>query len=110
MNAGVKSGGKAKGRAINVAAKMRHHTQPYASWTDTRTGWKYQLLKSWQAKNDKPYARWFCRVEGWGTDMGDVYVAEVRGGLPLPSRGRITIDESIWDSTEAFVAWAYGEE
>lgn len=108
MNAGAKSKGKAKGRAVNVAAKWRHHLTAYAEWTDTRTGWKYQLLKSWQAKNDKPYARWFCRVEGWGTEMGDVYVAEVRGGLP--SYSEIRIDYDVWDSVGAFVAWAYGEE
>lgn len=54
--------------------------------------WFWLVLKSWQADNSKPYARWFCDVytpmTGGGfdfatmkptgsSDMGDVYVAEI---------------------------------
>ena len=80
---------------------------PYATWVDRRTGWRYELLKSWQGDNSKPYARWFCRVHGFCTEMGDCYVDELRGGLP--SYEEITVDETVFPTVGAFVAWAYGE-
>lgn len=95
----------------NPAAKTRKPDQPYATWTDLRSGWKYKLLKSWQGDNSKEYARWFVDVHGFGHDMGDEYVANLRGGIY--SNGQQTtdlwFDETVWESEGSFLAWVWGE-
>ena len=70
---------KPKTTTKNECAKMRPKTNPYETW---RSGsWTWQVLKKWQADDNKPYARWFCNVitpmcpEG---ELGDVYVAEIK--------------------------------
>lgn len=60
---------------------MRSEDKPYEVW-ENATGWRWLVLKKWQADDNKPYARWFCKVfspfcpEG---EMGDVYVSEIKG-------------------------------
>lgn len=67
--------------AKNLCAKTRPATQPYEVWENARAGWKWKVLKKYQADDSKPYARWFCQVvtpmmpEG---ELGDVYVAEIK--------------------------------
>lgn len=95
----------------NVAAKSRKPTNPYATWTDQRNGWKYRLLKSWQGDNSKEYARWFVEVDGYFREMGDAYTREVRGGIY--TNGSYTtdlwFDESVWSNQGEFIAWVFGE-
>lgn len=62
----------------NLCGKTRPKTNPYEVW---RAGtWTWQVLKKWQADDQKPYARWFCNVitpmcpDG---EMGDVYVKDI---------------------------------
>lgn len=44
--------------------------------------WEWQVLKKWQADDDKEYAKWFVNVvtpivpHG---EMGDTYVADIKG-------------------------------
>lgn len=90
----------------NPASKTRPVTQPYASWTDARSGWKYKLLKSWQGDNSKPYARWFVDVEGFGHDRGDTYVAEMYPGLMAADE--IVFDTSLWEDRFVFLRWVQG--
>lgn len=92
----------------NPAGKMRKQNQPYATWTDLRTGWKYKLLKSWQANNAKPYGRWFVSVTTpyVTEEMGDSYVAQLLPGMP--SAGT-TFDNAIWPDLASFIQWAWGE-
>ena len=100
----------------NVAARMRKTDNPYATWQapnpfgDGGT-WTYRLLKSWQAKNDKPYARWLVAVNGYGNDIGDTYVNDLRMGIVYAaSTGNLIIDQSVWTTVGEFVAWAFNEE
>lgn len=65
----------------NMCAKSRPRNNPYEVW-QTRDGrWTWNVLKKWQANDDKPYARWFCDVKSPFTpdgEMGDVYVADIK--------------------------------
>lgn len=63
----------------NLCGKMRPKSDPYETWV--AGSWTWQVLKKWQADDNKPYARWFCNVitpmcpNG---ELGDVYVAEIK--------------------------------
>jgi len=52
----------------------------YQVWANSQ-GWRWYVLKMWQADDDKPYARWFCAVysplcpQG---EWGDVYVSDIK--------------------------------
>ena len=89
----------------NTQAKTRKPNEPYEVWTSrpdvwnaylpealistvekakavaVTGGWTWLVLKKWQADDNKPYARWMCKVytpivpEG---EMGDVYVHEIK--------------------------------
>lgn len=65
----------------NTMLKTRPDNNPYEIWEDPRTGWTWKVLKKWQVDDEKPYARWFCKVhspivpEG---EYGDVYVQEIK--------------------------------
>jgi hypothetical protein len=87
----------------NIAGKSRKVNNPYASWTDPRTGWKYKLLKSWQADNGSIFARWFVDVHGYGHDLGDSYVQELRRGVLMAED--LVIDLTVWESEEKFLEW-----
>jgi hypothetical protein len=62
----------------NLAAKTRRSEDAYEYWSTGQ--WLWAVLKKWQVDDNKPYARWFCKVytpivpEG---EMGDVYVTEI---------------------------------
>ena len=62
----------------NTMAKIRPETRPYEVWT--HGDWTWKVLKKEQADDNKPYARWFCKVtspycpEG---ELGDVYAKDV---------------------------------
>lgn len=63
----------------NLMGKSRDVDHPYLVFE--APGWTWKVLKSWQGDDTKPYARWFCAVEGPGTfggyDLGDTYVVDV---------------------------------
>jgi len=48
-------------------------------WQDRRSGWTWYVLKSYQADRNKPYARAFCLVKGFETELGDVYWSDILG-------------------------------
>jgi hypothetical protein len=113
---------KGESKMKNVAGKTRKLGNAYATWTDPQTGWQYQLLKSYQADNDKPYGRWFMAVKSPATfgsfELGDSYCHEMRGSLNkaicagmLPEDGNewVRFDESVWEDVGEFIAWAWGE-
>jgi len=64
----------------NLCAKTRPKDQPYEVWKNAY-GWTWNVLKKWQADDNKPFGRWFCFVtspmcpEG---EYGDVYVSEIK--------------------------------
>ena len=72
----------------NLCNKMKQKGEtPYEIWeTQDGSNWRWEVLKKWQADDDKPYARWFCNVitpivpEG---EMGDVYVHEIKSYAKL---------------------------
>jgi hypothetical protein len=90
----------------NIAGKTRKSNNPYASWTDLRTGWKYKLLKSWQGDNGAIYARWFVDVEGYGHDLGDEYVSNMKKALVVAED--LEFDKTIWPNCDSFLEWAWG--
>lgn len=63
--------------ATNRMGRSRKPGDAYMTLEDRRSGWRYEILKSWQADGRKPYARAFCNVHGFATEMGDVYVSEI---------------------------------
>lgn len=66
--------------AKNLCAKTRKADNPYEVWE--ADGWKWIVLKKWQADDDKDGARWFCQVSSPFTqgfpDLGDVYVMDIK--------------------------------
>jgi hypothetical protein len=75
---------------------MRKVNEPYEVWLSPE-GWTWRVLKKYQSEDKEssnPYARWFCAVKspstGWGYDMGDVYVNEIkRQAIKAPTQLRI---------------------
>jgi hypothetical protein len=63
--------------AKNLMGKSRKPGNAYITTWDPRTGWTWEVLKTWQADGSKPYARAFCNVHGFATEMGDCYVADI---------------------------------
>jgi len=64
--------------------KARKADQPYATYTDPRTGWVWKVLKTYKhsdAERKDPYARWFLATSSPMTDfrdeLGDGYAREV---------------------------------
>jgi hypothetical protein len=64
--------------AKTTMGKTRGVDNPYLVVVND-IGWTYKVLKAYSADPDKPYARWFTDVHGFGHDMGDTYVADVTG-------------------------------
>lgn len=67
----------------NTCAKMikldKAETDAYEVWVCE--DWTWYVLKKWQANDDKPFARWFCKVVtpmAPSGDLGDVYVSEIK--------------------------------
>lgn len=65
--------------AKNAMGKTRPSDDPYLVFENG--DWQWKVLKSWQANNGKPFARWFCEVSSPSTqgmpDLGDTYVTNV---------------------------------
>lgn len=62
--------------------KARKADQPYATYTDPRTGWIWKVLKTYKhsdAERKDPHARWFMATSSpWVIDeLGDGYAKEV---------------------------------
>lgn len=92
----------------NVASRTRKSDNPYASWTDPRSGWQYKLLKSWQSDNSKEYARWFVDVHGYGHDLGDEYVYHL---VPAVFRASdLVFDTTVWATRQEFLKWVRPHE
>lgn len=70
---------------VNQMSKSRPMTyggkkpNPYLRFE--ASGWRWDVLKSYQGDNGKQYARWFAEVTSpytfGSTDVGDTYVAEI---------------------------------
>jgi len=64
----------------NFALKIRTEDDPYEIWKSRDGSWTWYVLKKYQRDDDKPYARWYCKVvtpccpDG---EFGDVYVADI---------------------------------
>ena len=62
--------------------KARKASNPYATYTDPRTGWIWKVLKTYKHSSVEakdPYARWFLATSSpWVDDeLGDGYAREV---------------------------------
>lgn len=66
--------------------KTRPETNPYEIWEDSRTGWRWDVLKFYKSRENTiadPYGRVFCLVHGDFTEKGDVYYADIRANAHL---------------------------
>lgn len=67
--------------AKNLCAKTVTEDQPYEVWERRSGGWKWVVLKKWQANDNEPFARWFCKTysdmcpQG---ELGDVYANDIK--------------------------------
>ena len=64
----------------NLCLKRRPKENPYEVWK-SRDGWTWNVLKKYQANDQKPYARWFCFVTSPfcpSGEYGDTYVSEIK--------------------------------
>ena len=65
--------------------KTRKVENPYAVYTDPRTGWIWKVLKTYkhsEAERNDPYARWFVaatspHMHDGSYEMGDTYAQEI---------------------------------
>jgi hypothetical protein len=73
-------------RQVNRMGKSREPGNAYVVLTDPRSGWTYEVLKSYQLDGGKRFARVFANVHGSWTEMGDVYVADLGTRLDLFDR------------------------
>ena len=70
--------------ANNLCRKTRPKDSPYEVWKGRmmgQDGWTWNVLKKWQADDEKPFARWFCFVTSPfypDGEYGDVYVKEIK--------------------------------
>lgn len=69
--------------AKNLCGKTRglkEGEKPYEVWVAGE--WRWEVLKKYQADDNKPYARAFCKVTSPMTfgsyDLGDVYIADYK--------------------------------
>jgi hypothetical protein len=65
----------------NLCGKTRPVSDPYEVWVSPDGLWRWEVLKKWQADDNKPYARWFCNVKTPFVphgEMGDVYVSDIK--------------------------------
>lgn len=91
----------------NTQSKTRPDSNPYEIWRSFDGSWTWNVLKKWQADDNKPYARWFCRVvtpfTGPSGDLGDVYVSEIKSnanlvsveGKPVSEKQAVQAEDSI---------------
>jgi hypothetical protein len=81
MNATITPKQPKQPKLKNECAKMRSQDNPYEVWKSFDGSWTWNVLKKWQADDNKPFARWFCFVTSPFCphgEMGDVYVSEIK--------------------------------
>jgi hypothetical protein len=64
----------------NPCGKTVKSWAAYEVWRDDRTGWTWYVLKKYQspkAEASNPLAIWFCMVNGFEWEGGDVYKREI---------------------------------
>lgn len=70
----------------NQCNKTRPDSNPYEIWQNG--DWKWLVLRKYQADDNKPYARAFCKVYSPivpNGEYGDVYIAEIKQNAVLVS-------------------------
>lgn len=93
-------------KKTNPAGKQRSKEEAFATWIDPFARWRWYLLKSWQADNGKPNARWSVYAASEYPEMGDMYVSELLPGLAAAAI--LSFDTTIWPTKEDFLTWATG--
>lgn len=69
------------GKHKNACAKTVFIGDAYEVWTN-ETGWTWNVLKKYQADDNKPFARWHCFVTSPFVpdgEFGDEYVENIKG-------------------------------
>jgi hypothetical protein len=64
---------------ISTSQRMKLN-RPIEVWENPDKTWRWEVYKKYQKDDNKPYARWFCKVTSPMTegDWGDVYVNEIK--------------------------------
>ena len=70
----------------NLCAKTRKVESPYEIWK-AADGWQWNVLKKYQADDNKLYARAFCAVKSPFTfgswEYGDTYIKDIKENATL---------------------------
>jgi hypothetical protein len=61
----------------NLMNKTRKPGDAYITTEDPLTGWRWEVLKVYQADSSKKYSRAFCFVHGFADEAGDCYVSDI---------------------------------
>jgi len=72
----------------NIFGKSRKPGNAYAV-CGGNGGWKWEILKLYKSLENSrkdPYARAFCMVHGFESEMGDVYLREIPGSYAALER------------------------
>lgn len=78
---GEKRNARKEENAKNLCLKTRKKTEPYEVWKSPDGTWTWNVLKKWQADDEKPFARWFCFVTSPycpDGEYGDTYVNDIK--------------------------------
>jgi len=86
----------------NLMGKSRKPGDAYITTADPRTGWTWEVLKTYQADGSKPYARAFCNVHGFATEMGDTYISDIGTDI-------VSFDASVFEDRLAAFDALFGE-
>jgi len=78
-----KGGRKEPSRLKKLTTAQRMDlNKPIDVWETPDGTWRWEVYRKYQKDDDKPYARWFCKVKSpftrGGFDIGDVYVKEIK--------------------------------
>jgi hypothetical protein len=83
--------------------RMKMNDRPYIELVGVGNGWRYHVLKTYQADGQKPYARAMCEVWGFAQEVGDVYIDDLRR-LDL-----VGFDETVFESADAAAEALFGK-
>jgi hypothetical protein len=73
----AKADPKADWPTSQAQLKDRAHEVWQARPDSVLSGWTWYVLKSYQADRTKDFARAFCLVKGFETELGDVYWSDI---------------------------------
>ena len=70
-----------KTKKMSTSERMKKG-MPIEVWESPDGTWRWEVYKKYSKDDEKPFARWFCKVKSpfthGGFDVGDVYVKDIK--------------------------------